>query len=1194
MPAPNLLQAVGAQAQKQTRFVSLFTSRFLSGLYTNRSLLRGPLQSLYSDFYHMGTTDALCDGLNSELSIRQTMIRRPGNPAYCSVNTAAAIDFFYAFHRADGTINVIADSTTDVEVVTPSSITSIFTKTSGAGESALQGINKSLYICDGIDTVKYIPGTTNPVLGGSVWNMAGAAPTTAPKLTLTQTGSVGVTWIASTVWTTMGLFFDGTNMHQLNSINADGNNATPSPANTGLSGNGQPVWNQAYLGVTVDGSVHWTNYGQIKAWQPNHLYAGGDPIYDPTTKCVFIASHNYNVTSGGTYPSFTATLGINGARVTESSGARWENIGIVESWSGTTPTCIRLWDTLKTYLHYDPPVNGTGGGDPTNVNCATIEPNTNLPSTTENPVYLQAATTAGTTGTATGPSWATSAGATTQDGNLGYICLGSGTWAANTAYAQWTPGGLFNAIKDANGNFQVCTVTGTSAALVPGTADSLTAASNASGGNTTYTGTFPVPFPAGSPVTISGFTNSANNGKFKVISCNATTLVANNSAGVAETHAGTATYNPWGTTYGASIQDGTAAWVCVGTANPTAWAAATRWYLPPTGFVPPSPSQSYGSPAVIDTNNVNEFVYNSGKSGSSTPSWNSSPLNSTTTDGTVTWIAVSAFTAVGTSWTTDRGYCYSFYARKASDFVVLNAPPLQIPGTNSPNPLGPLGAPTGCGDGTLTTASPVTQLTGGNTGAQVLVSGQGSTDPQFDTVIIFRAFDGNAASGPYAYLTSIPMPPTVGGSNPGTWSIIDFIPDAAESINGIVIPGLDDSFTAPIAFANDPPPGSFGSQQFQASASSQTTPAAGTALQGIVYHQGRLWGFIGNTVFASSGPDAINSNGFTNAWPPAQEFPFNSNVTRLVATPTALLVFLTTDVFLIGGGPAITDYYSQLLAPGVGLLSFNAVAMVLGLPYMFSSDRQLITIDPSGGYTRIGHPIGDKLSAYDPTAAYVTYHSFGDQEHAIFISNGSSEWYRCDPNPAPDGQITGPVWSPRCTISGGFKAINSIETAPGTHQLLIGPTGAGKILARDSGFTTFTDNGAAYSSYFTMGNIVLAHAGQMAELGFIEADFVQVGSQPTVQVLLDELSATNGAQFETISNTFVSDPPKKYGPTATPATMWANRYYFGQTTAGNGGDQTPSSAWCKSLQIKIDFGATDTVQNELLAFTLFGALWAEK
>jgi len=127
-----------------------------------------------------------------------------------------------------------------------------------------------------------------------------------------------------------------------------------------------------------------------------------------------------------------------------------------------------------------------------------------------------------------------------------------------------------------------------------------------------------------------------------------------------------------------------------------------------------------------------------------------------------------------------------------------------------------------------------------------------------------------------------------------------------------------------------------------------------------------------------------------------------------------------------------------------------------------------------------------------------------------------------------------------------------------------------------------------------MGNIVLAHSGQMAECNFIQADFSQVGTQPIVSVLFDELGATNGAAFETISNTFVSDPPKLFGPTAVPKTLWMNRYYFGSTTPANGGDQTPVAAWCKSMQIKIDFGAADTVQNELLAFTINGALYQEK
>jgi hypothetical protein len=273
----------------------------------------------------------------------------------------------------------------------------------------------------------------------------------------------------------------------------------------------------------------------------------------------------------------------------------------------------------------------------------------------------------------------------------------------------------------------------------------------------------------------------------------------------------------------------------------------------------------------------------------------------------------------------------------------------------------------------------------------------------------------------------------------------------------------------------------------------------------------------------------------------------------------------------------------------LGILSADCVTTIAGIPYVFSSDHQIISIDPSGGITRVGHNIGDKLALFGPSVSYLTYHSYGDQDNALFIGDGSTQWYRGDLNPAPDGKITGTAWSPRATIAGGFQAIKSIETSPGTRQLLIGPTAAGYILARDSSFSIFTDAGASYDSNFTIGCIVLAHPGQMAEVDFIECDFIKIGSQPTVGILYDELSATNGATFETISGSFVSDPPRMYGPTATPDTIWMNRYYIGQTISG--GEPTP--AWCKFLQLQYDFG-NDTVQNELIAFSIMGAMWQEK
>ena len=85
------------------------------------------------------------------------------------------------------------------------------------------------------------------------------------------------------------------------------------------------------------------------------------------------------------------------------------------------------------------------------------------------------------------------------------------------------------------------------AASVPFTANPITAAANASLGNTAYTGTFnPALFVAGQAAYISGFkANAGNNGTFTIVSCSTTTLVVANSAGVAETIAAFAVNASW-------------------------------------------------------------------------------------------------------------------------------------------------------------------------------------------------------------------------------------------------------------------------------------------------------------------------------------------------------------------------------------------------------------------------------------------------------------------------------------------------------------------------------------------------------------------------------------------------------------------------------------------------------------------------
>ena len=70
-----------------------------------------------------------------------------------------------------------------------------------------------------------------------------------------------------------------------------------------------------------------------------------------------------------------------------------------------------------------------------------------------------------------------------------------------------------------------------------------THAATAATGTTVYTGTIVGTSYAGGNLTIAGFTNAANNGSFLCLASSGTTLTLLNSAGVAESHAATATLN---------------------------------------------------------------------------------------------------------------------------------------------------------------------------------------------------------------------------------------------------------------------------------------------------------------------------------------------------------------------------------------------------------------------------------------------------------------------------------------------------------------------------------------------------------------------------------------------------------------------------------------------------------------------------
>jgi hypothetical protein len=1232
-------ELAGAQPNKQPRYAPIFISKTLTGIYTQRNPLHDPSDVVTEKFYG-GRPDALWQGSNVELTNRLTLQRRPGLIPFSTDIYPTAPNRTFAFELTNGTIQVLVDTgstgslaisaaanasggtttytgtfgaaaasngfvglifqiagfvtntsnngtytvtastSTTLTVNNPGGIaethaatgisagavyydiqngttTRLFSKAPGAGQGYFVAVAGILYYGDGVDSFIYNP--LNTGANGTIYGFGITAPTVAPTLVITESGSASVAWTASTEFSTMGLVYDtgSGDMWQLQSVNASTTNTTQ----FGTSGDGQPNWNQSPGGTTSDttggGNITWTNKGPIVAWTAHTVYnnatVGGtiaQPciVYDPVTKACYVQSSFLGSgTSGGSVPSFKKALGQH----TNDGTCVWIWVG-----PGIASAGLAAWLPSTTY----PAVGTVSNNDAA---TSIVEPSglqNGLPTT--GTLYWQASG-GGTSGTGYTPFGTTSVGAgnLVEDGDLIWMSLGSYTWAATTQYSQWTANNtVFSAIYDPLTHaFYVCIQGGISGGTVP-------------------------------------------------------------------------TFNPG---YGVTTVDGsTVIWVNVGTAVP--WATTTKWYLPVEGFFPPGGATPYGGASIIDSNDDVEFTINSGKSGSSAPTWAAiggyTDDNGTTftlsqvsvSGGTTTYTGtglgalagqqliitgftnagnngyVVALTATATTFTvkttsqvneTHAGaanngliwyneeafsaqslafqkgysYAYSYKSRSLTDYysedVVDTSEPPIPPGLSAPLP-----APTGSLTGDVSSASPAAVTpTGSNPGAVITISGPVSTNPAVDTIVIWRSADGGGSSNMFE-LTEIPNLPNGG---PGTWSFRDFLPDVASTIDGVTYPGLNTLISAPINGVNDPPPAGF-------------LPMA--------YNFSRIWGSVGSTVYFSGGPDtlALGAGNPNSSFNISDNLPFLATVVRLVKTPQGLVTFLTDSIELIAGGPATASFFSVTLAPGIGLGNYNGLDVYMGEIFFMSSDSQLMLLSPSLNASTFGFPLGDQFAnqpssgvsdtTWNPATAYVAVLQSG-VDNALFVGDGATGWYRCNPHQVPgSGQGPQPVWSPYANVTGGCKMLYTTEVQPGIKKLLVGsPSGNSQILERS--LTTFTDNGTAYDAYFVMGSITLANPGKRAVLKFIESDFSGTGYRPTVSFLLDQISGT----FTPFTLPPVSDPPLLYGTTITPTSYSPNRYYFaGLNTAAVG----------RHIQIKVDFGTTSN-GDELYNLTIFGKIVVE-
>lgn len=526
-----------------------------------------------------------------------------------------------------------------------------------------------------------------------------------------------------------------------------------------------------------------------------------------------------------------------------------------------------------------------------------------------------------------------------------------------------------------------------------------------------------------------------------------------------------------------------------------------------------STSKVVQAQVIVDGNGYLQDVVKSGISGTTEPVWNENE-GAQTTDANVIWQNGGGYSISGTEPST---WAYSF--KNSVSKAVSN---------------------------TSTLTAPLT-ITKGN---QVILSGVGSTDPQVDTIVIWRRPQGGST---LLWLDEIPAPP-----NGGTWTYTDNHPDS----------DLNPLITAPIGLANSPPP---------------------AGLNYLSYHMNRIWGGVGNIVQWCTGPSVSYGNGF-EAWNPQNSANLTSAIYKFTPVTLSetggLLCHTTSDIYcMFGDGTANAPFLPRKYAAKIGLLSYDALDVIGATIHSFSTSRKEISLDPSAGYIETGYPIGDQFkkvttggmnaTLFNPESTMVTWHEQNSGDTALYVSDGSQGWFRYSPATPPD---SGFCWSPYAKIEGGISAVQSVEVIPGNYQLLIGPQTSGPILMRDE--STNADNGVPYAeTYALIGCIQLVPAGMIAEIAAIMLDSKRVGQRPIVSVLIDEIEISDEAPLDQLERTS-ADPPLL----PESESLYNDRFVLMQNGICPLG---------RIMMMQVDW-ESENAPSELLQHTIFGAKHAER
>jgi hypothetical protein len=812
------LAVAGAEVQP-TAAAPLHTNEFFTGLWTQGNPLGpGAVPFLYQKFYSAARFDRLVGGQNTEVTTRLTLGRRPGSSVYNS-NAFPPINRFYefrAFQTAGEVIHTLAscDAATGStqgtvrDVTGPTNNVVLWKKDPAAGRTSFQNVGNLLYFADGVDEKKWVTSarswaTNSPVVGNIASIQVKAEPTRSPGvyvyvLVVNLSAPLSVLPAAGQVMTLAGL-----------------------TAYTALNGTswtfqetagyyGQDVSNTSQLFFDAQAlSTYATtaDTGTITTGaNPASLFAAGDWIVD--------TNNNIQKAMGAQVANIIGvqvqTTFIPGAIILPGRAARLVNL----FFDPATP--LNLDDGIQLNLAGLTTRAGLNGVTGYSVQ---VQSSTHI---TFAAVYVAAAVPVtafvaetGTASTGTGltggsqPAWDASA-PVTQDGGQQWSNMGSAVqnWgfpapavapsvtqaAAPSIYPAWAANTWYSpsfVILDTNGNLQRLTTAGVTAGGAP--AWNITVGGTTADNTAVWTNLGPSGW-VGATVYAVGAAVQATYSYYITVPVimyhwNGYTLVPTityqqqlvtvTSLFVCA-QAGTSGTNvpSWTNGTGTTVIDGTVGWKNVG--------AAPAW---------PGAAQTLSLAAkIIDSNNNIQTPLSTGISSGAAPTWKTAN-GATTSDTGLSWLNGGPYSAANTG-----AWRWAYSGKNSITGHVGTASPMSIE---------------------LVTAA----------GQLPVVQGQGLSDIQIDTIVLWRTEQGGST---LLYNDEF--------GNPGagqTWIYTDTTQDASSSSSASQ-GQLNPLITAPIDGVNDPPPAGFIPQ---------------------CYYLNRIWGYKGNRLIWSTGPDAITGSG---------------------------------------------------------------------------------------------------------------------------------------------------------------------------------------------------------------------------------------------------------------------------------------------------------------------------------------------